>query len=103
MAEQKPNPKASDIAAMVNGPVDWPEYFADSVQFEANPYSVNLIFGINRGEQPNTNMVSVRMSPQHALVMTQLLRKNLKEYEAKVGKIQLPDAMYEGLEIDKEL
>ena len=95
--------KPSDIATIVNGPIDYPEYFSDGLSIELNPYSVNLIFGITHGEQPAKNIASVRMSPQHAYVMTQILRKHLREYEDKVGKIQLPDKLLDGLGLDKEL
>jgi hypothetical protein len=96
-------PKSEQIAAIVEGPVDYPEMFADSAEIQINPYGVNLVFGVTHGEQPTKRVVGVRMSPQHALVLTQLLRKNLKTYETKVGKIELPDGLYKGLQIEKEL
>jgi len=42
------------------------------------------------------------MSPQHAKIMSLLLRKNVQEYERRIGTIILPDGLYQELGISDE-
>jgi hypothetical protein len=37
------------------------------------------------------------MSPQHAKIMAALLKKNVEEYERRIGAIILPDSLYKDL------
>jgi len=39
------------------------------------------------------------MSPQHAKIMSLLLRKNVQEYEKRIGTVILPDGLYQELGI----
>lgn len=43
------------------------------------------------------------MSPQHAFVFCQILRKNLRAYQEHVGPISLPEQIFTELQIGKEL
>jgi hypothetical protein len=96
-------PKQDVKLEIVDSALGYPEFFADGVDIALNPYGVALTFNVTRGERKIARVVTVRMSPQLALVMTQLLKKNLRAYEDKVGKIQLPSELYDGLKIDKEI
>jgi hypothetical protein len=83
--------------------VDIPEYYTDSVNFATNIYGFALEFGVMQGqEQPPRSLVRVRMSPQHAKIMSLLLRKNVQEYEKRIGTIILPDGLYQDLGIDDD-
>jgi hypothetical protein len=80
------------------------DVYANQVGFSFSPYDVVLDFGLQPTDPklPKKHVVRVRMSPQHALVMTKLLVKNLKMYEAQVGPIILPEGLYKELGISKD-
>ena len=44
---------------------------------------------------PVEDVAIIRMSPQHASVMNKLFTESLKEYQKQIGKINMPDAVYE--------
>jgi hypothetical protein len=77
-----------------------PEYYTDSVSFMTNLYGFMLEFGAMQSQDaPPTPQVRIRMSPQHAKIMSLLLRKNVQEYEKRIGTIILPDGLYTDLGI----
>jgi len=67
-------------------------------------YELFLQFGLktNPNEEPNP-VVNVRMSPEHAKVMTAFLRKHLKLYEKDIGEIKLLPELVKDLGIEKEI
>lgn len=86
-----------------------PEFYADSVNFELSVYGATLEFGKLRkpppnftGPPPSTPVAVVHMSPQHAKVMAKLFFRSMKEYEAKVGKINIPGDLLAGLGLEEE-
>ena len=83
---------------------DVPEYYTDSVNFMTNIYGFALDFGVMMvQDQPPKSQVRVRMSPQHAKIMSLLLRKNVQEYEKRIGTIILPDGLYKDLGIQDDM
>lgn len=81
-----------------------PEYYTDSVNFMTNIYGFALDFGVMMAQdQPPKSQVRVRMSPQHAKIMSLLLRKNVQEYEKRIGTIILPDGLYNDLGIEDDM
>lgn len=75
-----------------------PEFYADGIEINLIvPWTVALTFsvkGIGPQSQPK-RIAIVRMSPEHAKVMTMLLKKQLKGYEMNAGSnINLPKEMY---------
>ena len=81
-----------------------PDIYADGVTVQAGYAGFTLIFSKSSSDPaPPVPVGIVRMSPQQALVMTQLLRKILKSYEGDIGKISIPEALFDALEIEKEL
>jgi hypothetical protein len=75
-----------------------PEYYTDSVYFLTNVYGFTLEFGKTQGEDRSPKpLVSICMSPQHAKIMAALLKKNVEEYERRIGAIILPDSLYKDL------
>lgn len=77
-----------------------PEYYTDSVNFMTNIYGFTLEFGaIQAQDAPPKPQVRIKMSPQHAKIMSLLLRKNVQEYERRIGTIILPDGLYQELGI----
>jgi len=83
---------------------DVPEYYTDSVNFMTNIYGFALDFGVMVvQDQPPKSQVRVRMSPQHAKIMSLLLRKNVQEYEKRIGTIILPEGLYKDLGIQDDI
>lgn len=94
--------------AMMNIPFDddLPDIYADSINLNLGLYGISIVLGRVKGDlaEPTTVPVGVvRMSPQLALVLTQLLRKSLRKFQEDVGAINLPDTVLQSLEIDREL
>lgn len=80
-----------------------PEYYTDSVNFMTNIYGFTLEFGVMQAQdQPPRSQVRIKMSPQHAKIMSLLLRKNVQEYERRIGTIILPEELYKDLGISDE-
>ena len=79
------------------------DVYTNSVQFLVTPYEVTMVFGlVSEPNKPAEELVRIRMSPQHALVMSKLLQKNLYGYRETVGKINLPSRLYQDLGIEVE-
>lgn len=80
-----------------------PEYYTDSVNFMTNIYGFTLEFGVmQQQDDPPRQLVRIKMSPQHAKIMSLLLRKNVTEYERRIGTVILPDGLYNDLGISDE-
>ncbi len=81
-----------------------PEFYADSVNFMTNVYGFTLDFGVMQAQdRPPQTTVRVRMSPQHAKIMALLLRKNVQEYERRIGTIILPEGLYKDLGVQDDM
>jgi hypothetical protein len=80
------------------------DVYANQVGFSFSPFDVVLDFGLQPTDPKGSRkpVVRVRMSPQHALVMTKLLVKNLNEYQARIGRILLPGELYKELGISED-
>lgn len=81
-----------------------PEFYSDSIIINLNmPWTVALTFGL-RSTLPDkkpTDVVRVRMSPEHAKVVAMLLRKNIRKYEEQAKtSINLPAELYSRLGLD---
>ncbi len=86
-----------------------PDMYVDSVRIGSGLYTFVLELGLqgvlnarNAELPPTKTLARVRMSPQHALILGKLIQKNVKAYVKKVGKIEIPDAVYRDLGISKE-
>ena len=80
------------------------ETYADSVQMEMSVYGAVLKFGLLGG--PGKDAVPtavVRISPQMLHVLARLLANASDQYDKEVGKITIPDAVYEELGLRKDL
>ncbi len=79
-----------------------PDFYVNSVSFGISVYDVQMNFGVQSGpDSPMEDVAVIRMSPQHALVMTKMLLKNLQSYEKQVGKINLPQELLEEMGIEE--
>ncbi len=86
-----------------------PDFYVDSVRFGIGPYSFILELGAQgladtqaSEPPPIKRLALVRMSPQHALVLSKLLAKNVAKYQEVFGKIILPDGMLRELGIEPD-
>jgi len=100
---------AGESLGSLLGPEEVPEYYTDSVRIAVNLYSFVLELGVQgipdtqMSEKPLAKRLArVRMSPQHALVLSKLLQKHLRDYQANIGPIPIPDSIYRDLNIPKE-
>jgi hypothetical protein len=88
-------------------PMDVPEFYCDGTQIGLSPYTAILSLTKQPAGQDRTvppiKVAIVRMSLEHAKVMSIILRKQLKNYEAQTGvEIQLPKDLYQQLGISKQ-
>ena len=82
--------------------MDEPNLYSDGIQVGVSPFTVTLQFTVAPTAQPGTQapapVVTIRMSPEHAKVMTIILRKQLKQFEQQLGQdIALPHQVYQQL------
>jgi hypothetical protein len=81
-----------------------PDLYADALEIGAGAYGLVFRFGLATQSPGDQKLVAtIRMSPQHALVMYQILKRNLREYEKQVGKINLPDELFDEMGLEREI
>ena len=98
------------MAEQLFGSRDEPlEFYVDSVKFGVGPYGFVLELGYQgvadtptSEAPPIKRLALVRMSPQHALIMSKLLAKNVALYQERFGKINLPDKMFRDLGLEPD-
>lgn len=88
---------------------DVPEFYVDQFTTTAGVYGVAMTFGLapphpSPGPQATSKeLVRLRMSLEHAKVMTMLLKRQLKRYEEEMGAaINIPMKVYHSLGISPE-
>jgi hypothetical protein len=72
--------------------------YANDTQIQISPWDFRLMFGVI-SEAPSLNNLTyriemvgeVRMSPQHAKRVAEILERQLKLYEESIGPIPTPD------------
>lgn len=92
---------------LLGPPEETPDYYIDSVRMAVSAYGFVLELGAQGigdapgSEKPPTKRLAlVRMSPQHALILSRLLEKNVAAYQEKFGPITLPDEMFRTLGLE---
>ncbi len=79
------------------------DLYIDGFQMGIAPFSVALAFGISPAPgsgspQAPKPLVTIRMSVEHAKVMTIIMRRQLKQYEESLGQpIPIPPQVYQQL------
>jgi hypothetical protein len=86
-----------------------PEYYVDSFRMTSGAYGLTITLGVSPPHpspgqvNPSKDLVMLRMSLEHAKVMTMVLRRNLKNHERQSGAaINLPPQLYTQLGIAAE-
>lgn len=90
-------------------PENVPDLYVDSVKIGVGLYTVVLELGLQGPRDtpqsepvPTKTLARVRMSPQHALILSKLLQKNVAAYISTIGPINVPDSVYRDLDIPKD-
>jgi hypothetical protein len=88
---------------------DAPEYYIDSVRMALGLYTITLELGTAQVQDtpssqppPIKRVAMVRMSPQHALIFSRLLQKNVDIYQTQFGKINIPPDVFKSMNLDPE-
>ena len=68
---------------------DIPEIYTNSVKTSISIYEIMLQLGLE-SEGRIKPICNVRMSPQHAKMLSEVLTRSVAEYEKKIGTIPLP-------------
>lgn len=86
-----------------------PEYYVDNFLLTSGVYGVAITLGISPPHSspgqvvPAKDLVILRMSLEHAKVMTMVLKRNLKNHERQTGAaINLPPQLHTQLGIAME-
>jgi hypothetical protein len=87
-----------------------PEFYIDQFRVTTGAFGVAMTFGLTephptQGGVPRSaeEKVRIRMSLEHAKIMTMLLRRQLKGFEEQFGiNIQVPPGVYTGLGVAEE-
>lgn len=72
------------------------DLYIDGFRITTNPYGVNIVISSSNPDPPTdgtiskTDLAIVRMSLEHAKVMTMVLRQVLKKREREIAPIVLP-------------
>jgi hypothetical protein len=93
MPETKEPPALQQTELELEQAATFCRFYCNNAQIEVTPWDFRLIFGELKkaeGKLKVEQSVAVVMSPQHAKALLGILASNLREYEAKVGKIDLP-------------
>lgn len=78
------------------------DFYTNAVSFQVSTYEFALTFRLNTAGQRPDPLVTLRMSPQHAWVMSKLLERNVQAYIEQVGKFSLPEGLLEELNLEEE-
>ena len=89
-----------DIADAASGePIT---FYADSMHIFSSLYSAVLFFGEQMEEREPILRTRIKVSPQMLKAISVLTTKHVREYEAAVGPISLPDQVYSAWELESE-
>lgn len=79
------------------------EFYVDGFGFLGSPYTVMVTFNVGQAKGDPMEVVTLRMSPQHAKVMAILFKRNMKAYEEQMGsEIPVSPNTLASLEVDLE-
>jgi hypothetical protein len=77
-------------------------FYADSMHIFSSLYSAVLFFGEQMEEREPILRTRIKVSPQMLKAISLLTTKHVREYEAAVGPINLPDQVYDAWELESE-
>jgi hypothetical protein len=77
-------------------------FYADSMHIFSSLYSAVLFFGEQMEEREPILRARIKVSPQMLKAIALLTSKHVREYEAAVGPIALPEQVYAAWELEAE-
>lgn len=77
-------------------------FYADSLHIYSSLYSAVLFFGEQLEEREPVLRARIKVSPQMLKAIAVLASKHVRDYEAAVGTITLPEQVYKAWEIEPE-
>lgn len=94
---------------LTSGGGGMPDIYVDAFQVTVQPFGVNMTFSLRDPHPtsgrivPGVELVRIRMSPEHAKIMTMMLRNQIRKYERDGGiTIAVPSQVYTQLGIAEE-
>lgn len=88
---------------------DLPEFYIDQFLVTLGAFGATMTFGLSfphpsPGQSPQPQeIVRLRMSLEHAKVMTMLLKRQIKAFEEQTGvAINIPRLVYNGMGLSQE-
>src|ERR1700693_2660121 len=85
-----------------------PEYYVDSVRVGMSPFGMVMDLGVvnlepgPKGEPTIKRLAILRMSPQHALVLSKVIAKQLATFQEQAGRINVPRVVYDAVGLEPE-
>jgi hypothetical protein len=84
-----------------------PDIYCDGVQVGLSPFTALLTFSVqppqHSGARGPTPVANVRMSLEHAKILSIMLRKQLKTFETQFSvEVQIPQEVYRQLGMSKQ-
>ena len=96
VAAQKRDERADQLEA------EAPTFYANTLAVGVSPYDVTLMFGLRAGPTP-TPQARIMMSLEHAVVMTMIMRRTLRELAKQEGiEPTVPKKVMRDLQLDEE-
>ena len=80
------------------------DIYTNGLQITSSPWDFTIEFFIRRSGDPKAApdaLGTVRMSPQHALILARLLQKQVDIFQESVGRISLPPKLYNDLGLEE--
>lgn len=80
------------------------DFYVNQLNLITSLYEVLFMFGLKtKPEEGPEPIVNIRMSPQHAKIVSLLLNKQIESYEKDIGKIKFPASLLKELDIDEKV
>lgn len=86
-----------------------PEHYIDQVRVTLGAFGAAMTFGLTAAHpdpskmQPPSDVVRIRMSLEHAKVMTMILKRQLKAFEEQTGvPVNIPRQVYNSSGLSQE-
>ena len=87
----------ANVNRNVIAPADLPAFYANDTQLQMTPWDVRFMFGVIADVDAEQSVATVqrvadvRISLQHAKRIAAILTEQIRQYEAKVGIIAVPE------------
>lgn len=79
------------------------ELYANNLRLTVSIHDFTLHFGLSdvdrAGKEIIKDIVSIKVSPQFAKVISEIFQTNVSRYENKIGKINLPEHTFKEINV----